>query len=123
MVCESLFEDSGIERFSQFGLQIDDVGSGTLRDFNDLAAEKAKTPGDDRVTFFEQIAQGTACQEWRYRYCLLSRSLTGVEECRFIDHVPAPTIHESRCPIEYGRGDPCGRPAAPALGASVLTLC
>src|SRR5713226_2764353 len=36
----------------------------------------------------------------------------GAVECRFIEHVPAPTIHvmnQQAKPV-YSRGDPCGRP-------------
>jgi len=51
-----------------------------------------------------------------------ARDRAGAVECRFIEHVPAPTIHDGSKPTVYSRGTHCGRPGgedeglAPAMG-------
>jgi len=48
----------------------------------------------------------------------------GAVECRFIEHVPAPTIHvmNHQAKLVYSRGDPCGRPGGSEYDAVVDVL-
>src|SRR5437588_12979304 len=61
MVSKGLFEGCRFQGIAHSGLQVYDVCACTLRNFNDLAAEKAKAPGDDRIALFKQIRQYCLC--------------------------------------------------------------
>ena len=59
VIFKCLFQDIRFQGRTQFCLQVNDIGPGTLRNLNNLAAKKTETAGYNSVTLFEKVTQNS----------------------------------------------------------------